>query len=245
MSFKIVRGASEFKYLTTSSFPTTGTGTTTNFTLFGWMKVVTASKWSRLMTLYTFEATALDYLWIGRESTGPMRGAVLPYGQTSAGFSAGSLSSNTWIAYCLRTQLGTDCKMIATGVSEQTDSTFGSPWHGGPSTEMFKYFRIGAIYNGTDDASMTVNFAHCTVYKARLSDGDVTSLMGGANPLAIDASNILEYWSGASLTGYNGTVLSESGSGTFTADDADNPTVDDPPGGGSAVPLLMQMYHGG
>lgn len=242
MSFKIVRAAAETKYLETTSFPTAGTGTTTDYTWFGWMKVVTANRWSRLMANWTDSGGALDYLWMGRESNGVMRGAILPYSQTGAGFASGSISTGTWIAYLVRSQLGTNGKMIATGVSEETSASLGTPWNNG--TSGFSRFRVGATYNATDDADMTAYFAHACVWKVRLSDGNVTSLMGGANPLAIDASNILEYWSGASLTGYNGTVLSEQGTGTFTANDADNPTVDDPPGGASAVPLLMQMYSG-
>jgi len=235
MSFKIVRGSAETKYLETTSFPVTGAGTTTDYTWFGWMKVVTASRWSRLLS--NFSATPVDYMWMGRESNGVMRGHIQPYSQTGAGFASGSISANAWGAYLVRSQLGTSGKMIATGVSEDTQ-TLGTPWNGDSSTYLSR-LRIGATYNGTDDADMTVYFAHVCVWKVRLSDGNVTSLMGGANPLAIDASNILEYWTGESLTGYNSTVLSEAGTGTFTADDADNPTVDDPPGGASAVPVLM------
>lgn len=237
MSFKIVRGSSETKYLSTSSFPQTGVSTTTDYTWFGWMYVATGSKWNRLLSNFSDDTgSPIDYAWMGRESIGVMRGAIVPYSQAGAGFASGSIATGAWKAYLMRSQLGTSGKMQATGVTEETSSPLGSPWNGSSSTYL-RNLRIGATYNGTDDDGQTIYFAHVCVWKARLSDANCTSLIGGANPLAIDASNILEYWTGASLTGYNGTVLSEVGSGTFTANDAENPTVDDPPGGDASEAL--------
>jgi hypothetical protein len=229
MSFKIVRGSGETKYLQTTSFPTSAVTTTTDITLFGWIKAPN-NKWNRICSLWSEDGgSPLDTNWLGVENNGVGRAALFPYSQDGSSLATGNgLSSNTWTPLIARSLLGGNGSLKMGAGTEVTDA-MGSPWNLNNNTTKFSHFRIGAIYNGTDDDSQTVYFAHLCVWKARLSDGNRDSLLGGAHPLAIDASNILEYWSGASLTGYNGTVLSEQGTGTFTANDADNPTVDDPP----------------
>jgi hypothetical protein len=67
------------------------------------------------------------------------------------------------------------------------------------------------------------------IAKRAPTSGELTSLAGGAHPLAVFGSALLDYWPPNSKTSaINGWVLSDVG-GTITIDTGDNPTVDDPP----------------
>lgn len=65
------------------------------------------------------------------------------------------------------------------------------------------------------------------------ASSELEDLAGGAHPLAVFGSDLLDYWPPNSKTSaINGWVFSDVG-GSITVDTGDNPTVDDPPAGPS------------
>lgn len=96
---------------------------------------------------------------------------------------------------------------------------------------------IGAQYQaGVYGADTEGKIAHVALWNIALSDAEVASLAGGANPLAVQAANLVAYWPlTADLVDVVGAVTLTNGGGV-TFDGADNPTVDAPPGGVSETP---------
>lgn len=96
---------------------------------------------------------------------------------------------------------------------------------------------IGAQYQaGTYGVDADGKIAHAAIWNIALSDAEVASLAGGANPLAVQAANLVAYWPlTADLVDVVGAVTLTNGGGV-TFDGADNPTVDSPPGGVSETP---------
>lgn len=92
---------------------------------------------------------------------------------------------------------------------------------------------IGAQYQaGVYGADTEGKIAHVAIWNIALSDAEVASLAGGANPLAVQAANLVAYWPlTADLVDVVGAVTLTNGGGV-TFDGADNPTVDAPPSGG-------------
>lgn len=90
---------------------------------------------------------------------------------------------------------------------------------------------IGAQYqNGSYGADTEGKIAHVAIWNIALSDAEVASLAAGANPLAVQAANLVAYWPlTADLVDVVGAVTLTNGGGV-TFDGADNPTVDAPPG---------------
>lgn len=97
--------------------------------------------------------------------------------------------------------------------------------------------RMGTTWGGDTYALNTARIAHVFIYNAYLSDANVDLLAGGDNPMAVDASNLKYYWKGDSLTDLVASLVLTNNS-SVTLGDSDNPTVDDPPGGGSAEEAL-------
>ena len=216
----------------------------TDSTIFLWFKKSATGKQAALGYAYSFGSIPADIHAVYAEQSGGdlIHGRAEPYGASGGDVATGNVySANTWTPVISTVTLGGSVTIKMGG---------GSKVSGGPVASAWQFASFSRVMLGENPSSaytqtgQTLRVAHVGCWKVALSDSDAASLLGGANPLAINAANLVEYWSGASLTGYNSTVLSWSG-GTGTVNDSDNPTVDDPPGGASAVPLLMQMYHGG
>lgn len=75
--------------------------------------------------------------------------------------------------------------------------------------------------------------AHVAFWSTVLSSGNRTSLLGGANPLAISAGTLVSYWplTGDATSAVGDADLSVTGA---TLQAGDNPTVDPPPTPGEA-----------
>jgi hypothetical protein len=102
---------------------------------------------------------------------------------------------------------------------------------------------------GDEFGDISAKIALPFIVKRLPTSGELTDLVsgggggGGKHPLAVFGEDLLDYWPVDSKTSaINGWVLSDVG-GTITIDTGDNPTVDDPPAGGSAVPVLMNHYR--
>lgn len=83
---------------------------------------------------------------------------------------------------------------------------------------------------------------HLAIWNKVIDSTARAALWAGDNPASIETGNLLYYW--------NDSKTATVGTGTFSAvgteptwDSGDNPTVDDPPAGGSVVPILMSHYH--
>ena len=227
MSIKFDRGASEGKYLGTDSWPS-GIATTDNVTVFCWIKAP-ASKGFHILALssgdpgYVLDKHSAMY----QESNNAYHNYVLIYNGAGGDAVQANFPGNTWVGYLGTATLGGRATIQVTGGTKYTTgSNMSSAWAAVPA-----YFRLGAAANNEGNtASLIFRLAHICVWDKVLSDANQAALLAGANPLAIDAANIIEYWSGVSLTGLNSTVLTERGTGgTITVNDSDNPTVDDPP----------------
>lgn len=237
MSFKINNGVGEGKRLTTSAFPSVGTGV--NLTVFGWMYGPTGT-YKHLCELWSddgggsrLDRTLNPYV----ESNQVVHGTSKPYSQatmdaTTSGSGANAWPNNSWKSIIMTATLSGAVTIQIGGGDEYTASTLHSAWFTAADN-----FVIGGAQTGGSDASQDIYIAHVCVWDVVVGSSNRALLLAGANPLAIEASDILEYWTGESLTGYNGTVLSWTG-GTGSVGDANNPTVDDPPGGGGAEAAL-------
>lgn len=81
--------------------------------------------------------------------------------------------------------------------------------------------------------------AHFAIWSSYLSDADIASLASGDNPMVIDEANLVDYWplltDGENLVDAANPLII-----TGTPDeDADNPTVDDPPAGGGPTIITV------
>ncbi len=90
------------------------------------------------------------------------------------------------------------------------------------------------------------DIAHAAIWNIALSGANITSLAAGANPLAIEAANLVAYWplAGAASpepddqASYDMTI-------TGATAGADDPTVDGPPSAFNGPTILRRMPHGG
>lgn len=89
------------------------------------------------------------------------------------------------------------------------------------TAEASPVFEVGD--GGTDNTEGKI--AHVAIWSSALSAGNITSLLGGADPSTISSGTLIEYWAltGSSLVGLNGRTLSVVG--TVPSDSGDNPTV--------------------
>ena len=79
--------------------------------------------------------------------------------------------------------------------------------------------------------------AEVAFWNVALSAASITSLAGGANPLAIEAANLTDYFPLKDDTGNDQGSITLSATGSPTQD-ASHPTIDAPPAGGS-IPQIM------
>lgn len=236
MSFKVVLGASQLGRWRAT--PPSGFTTSTSVIVFGWMKAPTG-KYTTLLSMYAGPDVAKTdiYSWWYKETNNVYHANCKVYGYSTRTPEGTPWTTNTWLG-CLGTAtLGAAPTCQISGGSEGTASALEAAWATTPGTLL-----IGSVHNGGTSDSQTFYLAHIVLAKGTLTSTQKSNLLAssGNNPRSvIGDANIVEYWDGTSLTGMNGTVLTWEGTGTGTVNDADNPTVDAPPGGGSAVPVLM------
>jgi hypothetical protein len=153
-------------------------------------------------------------------ASGNLRGQIDQGGAQAQFDVAGVLTDGTWQCAVMRTNGSNAHKIFLDGASA-TNSTTASP------TGMDEV-RIGSTYIGLE--------AHAARWDTALSDGDAASLIAGANPLAVSAASLLNYWP---LTSNTSPEPDDQGSNDLTVTDAtysaDDPTVDAPPGGEETV----------
>lgn len=163
-------------------------------------------------------------------------------GNVIGGTGGVTVTSTDWQLLVCRFDTATnDMKLTWEGTTVGVTDTDTWPQGG------LRYFALGEWTNDPIDLTyenLNGKIAHVAIWDAYLTDGNVTSLAGGDNPTTVASSDLQFYWYD-SKTAHTGTGTFTDHRGTVTLSGADLPTVDDPLGGASAVPLLMQMYHGG
>jgi hypothetical protein len=133
----------------------------------------------------------------------------------------GTTTSTAWIHICGVETSSSSRAAFRNGGNKGTNATTIAPTG-------IDLLRIGESASGVQDYDGKI--AHVAIWNIALSDGEVASLGAGANPLAIQAANLVAYWplTDSSLADVV-SALTLTATGT-TTDDADNPTVDPPPG---------------
>jgi hypothetical protein len=132
---------------------------------------------------------------------------------------------------------------MSTGFGNEAPSTAGGPvdwltW----STNVLKRIAVGLqrSQDGVSDEFGTGNhlLAIPFIVKRPITQGagsDLEELLTGVHPADVFASDMYDYWGKNSKTSaINGIVLSDVG-GAVAINTLDNPTVDEPLGGGSSV----------
>lgn len=198
-------------------------------TLFAWIKLATTSSGM----VCTYENTSSHYIALN-----VLSGAIRTLIQQEFGGNAatsGTASTDVWIPITATYTDGTVANIRALG--EDVDGGFCGAFQ----TPATPGFSIGSMIRDTGLAPIDGKVAHVTLWSSELSDPDVASLVGGADPSTIATGSLIEYWplTGASLVGLNGRTLTVNG--TVSSDTGDNPTVGG--GGGSVAPLLFMSME--
>jgi hypothetical protein len=88
--------------------------------------------------------------------------------------------------------------------------------------------QVRVSLDGTGASGIIGLIAHVAIWNVALSDGDIATLAGGANPRTIQPGNLINYWP---LTGGQSPEQTAVGTGdltvTGTTFSTDNPTVSD------------------
>lgn len=162
-------------------------------------------------------------------------------------YSSTSISADTWTFHGGSIELSTGTVRVYHGTAVNSVSTGITA--GAFSAETMNNISVGVLYDsgGTETfSSAAVKYAQPFVAKRLPTTGassELEALAGGAHPLAVFGSDLLDYWAPNSKTSaLNGWVLADIG-GSITIDTGDNPTLDDPPSEGGGV-TLTQIERG-
>ncbi|MCC7144247.1 MAG: hypothetical protein IT349_19300 [Candidatus Eisenbacteria bacterium] len=249
MSFKFVNDASETCKLENIGGLPSGIGTGVSPTLLFWLKTPGGKYFCPIFIGTDGSGSAfLDHFQCYQEVSGNyLHSYVLPYsGSGGNAISATGWSANTWVPVSCVANLGGASVLKIGSESDVTNGAISAAWHGG-NDGYFDRVRLGMNNNNEGQSdSLTAYLAHVVILKRAATSTERGNFAAGDNPLALFSdADIIDYWDGSSLTGYKGTVLSTGGTGTVTYNDADNPTVDAPPGGDVSTGLTGSALTGG
>lgn len=161
----------------------------------------------------------------------PIRFRATNAGGTNHDFGGGTISLNTWYHAAIVVS-GTGQAQRAVFLNGTKYTSAGANTRDISSATILS---IGAQYQaGTYGVDIDGKIAHVAVWDVALTDGNITSLAGGANPMTISASDLVSYWPlTADLVDLIASLtLTNSGGASLSGD---NPTVDPAPGSDVSV----------
>lgn len=196
---------------------------TNTFTVFGWAKPATlgaahaiVGKWGPSAFCFNLDISATGFIRANAA------GAENLTGVTSA-------TANIWHPCAMRKN-GTGASGLTAWIDGAIDATGTSATSQSNTTDDFRIGDDGFVGNDYMDGWI----AHVAVWSIALTDGELVSLSGGANPLDVQAASLVCYYPlTQNLSVYpdastNGAP-SLTTSGTGMSFSTDNPTVDPPP----------------
>jgi len=131
-----------------------------------------------------------------------------------------------------------DRRVYLDGTNKGTDSTSQTP---SPINNVM----IGGRELAGPTGLFPGKVAHVAIWNVALSDSEAAQLAAGANPLTIQAANLVAYWpmveNGASVVA---GIADLTEYGTPTWDDSDNPTVDDVAPTSVTISGATEIYEG-
>ncbi len=163
---------------------------------------------------------------LAKASTGAWAGAEI----------ANAFAKNTWHSAGANFASTTSRSVWLNGANKTTNTTSNS------QTGLNR-FTVGATRRSDLGALHDGKMAHMVAWSVALSDAEHEALAAGANPLTVQSANIVGYWPGTIINIASVDYLEDvSGNanhltlfGGWSYDGADEPTVDDPPGGGTTI----------
>lgn len=205
-----------------------------------WFKKTSDANYRNLIAMYGSAAARLSFY-----VEGSTRFQVCQFRNVSgvsgnAQTSSGQYTSGSWaIAIARFIDSNDESRILTTAGDSAGTENSGLNFPGEALTSLY----IGSNNSPGDYLNGRIGFV--AIGQGALTADDVTDLKAGAYPtaLSIQPTYLWDWINGTSLTD-SISSLTLTANGTTTSGDSDNPTVDGPPGGGSAVPLLMQMYSG-
>jgi hypothetical protein len=170
-----------------------------------------------------------------------LSGADLLVAQTNDAGTVSASSGHTWsdtttwhsIAGVWASTTSRVCYFDGTADTPQT--TARAP----ASIDSFKVAVRGTDSQFADD----ILIAHVAIWNIALSGAEITSLHGGDNPLAVQSGSLVAYYPLLVDGVFTDEVSAFDLTNTGSTHSADNPTVDDPPTGGT-VNILAGKFGG-
>lgn len=101
---------------------------------------------------------------------------------------------------------------------------------------------VGAMYNSYQ-AEIRGRLAHAAVWDVALSQASAEGLVGGDNPLAVEASDLIAYWPLKDDANDDKGTNNLTNYGSVTFSGSDNPTVDDPPSPPASQPQMGRRIY--
>lgn len=175
------------------------------------------------------------YGTISLNSSNVIRGTARN-GATDEVVTTETLATGTWVPIVCRYTLDTDEFLVsgsdwskrATGTTDEAFAASGD-----------SRMALGCNRDTTPSDPFTGLIAHLAVWDAKLSDSDIESLVGGADPTTIAVADRFAYWplTDSSLTDtWSGSAYELSIGGTVSTD-ADNPTF----GSAATAPAISSI----
>lgn len=223
----VLNGSSQYLYLASQ------VAGGTPFTVFVWFKT-TSDTLNQVIAAEDVAAVSGYKIHGSLEASGgvasdPVRAYNYDGGGYGIAVSTAGYTANSWQSACGIFTSATSRDAFVNGGSKgsNTDNRTGD------SDE----FTVGCRRGNSPIGYFVGKIAHVAVWDKALSDANVSSLHGGANPLTIESGNLIAYWPlNGNATATVGSNLNESGSPSY--DTGDNPSVDAPPGMVHAVAYL-------
>lgn len=155
-------------------------------------------------------------------------------GGTEASANASSYSASTWTFGAARFS-STTLRNAFMNTTKSADNTTSRTPAGLDRT------RVGRRADGTGTDYFDGLIAEVSIFDYAVSDSDLSSLAGGTSPMALTTPPVRYY-----RFKVDGDLSDETGAGadltnSSTTFDASNPTVDDPPVGGSDAPETLRV----
>lgn len=207
-------------------------------TIAAWFKVESDGSGNAIVCLGNASNSEIFRLAAAMDvASDPIRFRAASTGGSNHDFGGGSISLNTWYHAAIVVS-GTGQAQRAVFLNGTKYTSAGANTRDITSATILS---IGAQYQaGTYGVDIDGKIAHVAVWDVALTDGNITSLAGGANPLTISASDLVSYWPlTADLVDLIASLtLTNSGGASLSGD---NPTVDPVPGGVSETPATATI----